>query len=73
MNLNHDFSTQISLWVNGALAFISALGPWVSSWSPSAWGVAFGILFGFITMFTNVWAKRRLVRIAEDKGVVSVE
>ena len=36
------------------------------------WGIAAGILFGAITAGVNIWSKRRLVKIAEKTGRVSL-
>lgn len=72
MITKEDVISVMSYSVNWFSAFINSLLLVIGGLSINQWGIVAGIVFGAVTAATNVWSKRRLVKIAEQKGQVSL-
>ncbi len=71
VNRDEAVST-LALITNWLAALINTVFLFFIGLSLPEWGIAAGILFGAITAATNVWSKRKLVKIAELNGKVSL-
>jgi hypothetical protein len=68
----NDLFSLVSYGVNCFVVALNGLFIWLAAVEPSTWGIVFGILFGAVTAAANVWAKRRMVAIAERTGNVNI-
>ncbi len=71
--INKDEALGVSaLMINWLSALFNSLLLIIGGLSINQWGVVAGIVFGAITAAVNFWSKRRLVKIAEQTGQVSL-
>lgn len=67
-----DAISALAHSVNWLSAAVNTIFFFLIGLSLPEWGVAAGILFGAITAAVNFWSKRKLVKIAEETGRVTI-
>ena len=67
-----DVISITSYCINWFSVIFNSLLIIVGGLSINQWGVVAGIVFGAVTAAVNFWSKRRLVKIAEQTGRVSI-
>lgn len=72
MITKEDVISISAYFVNWFSACFNTLLLFIGTVTVNQWGIVAGIIFGAITAAANVWAKHRMVKIAERTGQVNI-